>query len=208
MVEGPLGQGCRLRAPYEAIVFGGAVDELPDEIFAQLAEGGRLVAVVKPEGGVGRAMLATQTGGVIARRVIFDAATPLLPGFESEAGLCVFGVLKRSHSLRVVNARSRANSHTRRADRRRERGSRRSGGRHLPGVCGTRPDPGGAGPRRPARAQTLTQALAEAYNTNPQLLAQRALLRATDEQVPQALSGWRPTVNFTGQVGGARSSCA
>lgn len=57
----------------------------------------------------------------------------------------------------------------------------------------------------PARAQTLTQALAEAYNTNPQLLAQRALLRATDEQVPQALSGWRPTVNFTGQVGGARS---
>src|SRR5215510_3368521 len=51
------------------------------------------------------------------------------------------------------------------------------------------------------RAQTLTDALAEAYNTNPQLLAQRALLRATDEQVPQALSFWRPTVNFTGQVG-------
>jgi outer membrane protein len=60
----------------------------------------------------------------------------------------------------------------------------------------------------PAQAQTLTQALAEAYNTNPQLLAQRALLRATDEQVPQAVSGWRPTVNFTGQVGGARSSFA
>ncbi|HTV44627.1 MAG TPA: TolC family outer membrane protein [Stellaceae bacterium] len=58
----------------------------------------------------------------------------------------------------------------------------------------------------PAQAQTLTQALAEAYNTNPQLLAQRALLRATDEQVPQALSGWRPTVTVTGQVGGARSS--
>ncbi|MFL5267932.1 MAG: TolC family outer membrane protein [Stellaceae bacterium] len=51
------------------------------------------------------------------------------------------------------------------------------------------------------QAQTLTQALAETYNNNPQLLAQRALLRATDEQVPQALSFWRPTVNFTGQVG-------
>jgi outer membrane protein len=51
------------------------------------------------------------------------------------------------------------------------------------------------------KAQTLTQALAETYNNNPQLLAQRALLRATDEQVPQALSFWRPTVNFTGQVG-------
>lgn len=51
------------------------------------------------------------------------------------------------------------------------------------------------------QAQTLTDALAEAYNTNPQLLAQRALLRQTDEQVPQALSFWRPTVNFTGQAG-------
>ena len=51
------------------------------------------------------------------------------------------------------------------------------------------------------QAQTLTDALAEAYNTNPQLLAQRALLRATDEQVPQALSFWRPQVTFTGQVG-------
>ena len=54
-------------------------------------------------------------------------------------------------------------------------------------------------------AQTLTQALADAYNTNPQLLAQRALLRATDEQVPQALANWRPTVNFNGQMGGTRS---
>ena len=55
-------------------------------------------------------------------------------------------------------------------------------------------------------AQTLTQALADAYNTNPQLLAQRALLRATDEGVPQALASWRPTVNFTGQVGGTRDA--
>jgi outer membrane protein len=56
------------------------------------------------------------------------------------------------------------------------------------------------------QAQTLTHALADAYNTNPQILAQRALLRATDEQVPQALANWRPTVNFTGQVGGERSA--
>jgi outer membrane protein len=56
------------------------------------------------------------------------------------------------------------------------------------------------------QAQTLTQALVETYNTNPQLLAQRALLRATDEQVPQALANWRPTVNFTGNVGMTTSS--
>jgi len=59
-----------------------------------------------------------------------------------------------------------------------------------------------------ASAQTLTEALAYAYNTNPQLLAQRALLRSTDEQVPQALSNWRPTVTFTGQAGVERGAFA
>src|SRR5437868_1934455 len=53
----------------------------------------------------------------------------------------------------------------------------------------------------PVAAQTLTEAFAYAYNNNPQLLAQRALLRATDEGVPQALANWRPTVTFTGQAG-------
>src|SRR5438477_372406 len=57
----------------------------------------------------------------------------------------------------------------------------------------------------PAPAQTLTEAFAYAYNTNPQLLAQRALLRSTDEQVPQALSNWRPTVTVTGQGGYTRA---
>ncbi|MGD9613902.1 MAG: TolC family outer membrane protein [Alphaproteobacteria bacterium] len=52
-----------------------------------------------------------------------------------------------------------------------------------------------------AAAQTLTEALAYAYRNNPQLLAQRAALRATDEEVPVALSGWRPTVTITGQTG-------
>jgi outer membrane protein len=56
-------------------------------------------------------------------------------------------------------------------------------------------------PRAPAAAESLTEALAFAYYNNPQLLAQRALLRATDEQVPQALANWRPTVTFTGQAG-------
>src|SRR5215472_14724187 len=58
---------------------------------------------------------------------------------------------------------------------------------------------------KPAAAQTLTEALSYAYNSNPQLLAQRALLRQTDEGVPQALSNWRPTVTFTGQAGYSRS---
>lgn len=55
-----------------------------------------------------------------------------------------------------------------------------------------------------ARAQGIADALAEAYRNNPQLLAQRARVRATDEQVPQALAGWRPTVDMTADAGTAR----
>lgn len=54
-----------------------------------------------------------------------------------------------------------------------------------------------------ASAQTLEEALAAAYNNNPSLAAERAALRATDEQVPQALSGWRPTVSINGSYGTA-----
>ncbi|MBV9152939.1 MAG: TolC family outer membrane protein, partial [Alphaproteobacteria bacterium] len=57
-------------------------------------------------------------------------------------------------------------------------------------------------------AQTLTEAFAYAYNNNPQLLAQRALLRSTDESVPQALSNWRPTVTLTGSAGIERAGFA
>ncbi len=55
-----------------------------------------------------------------------------------------------------------------------------------------------------ASAMTLTEALAAAYNNNPTLLAQRARLRESDEGVSQALSGWRPTVQFTGTAGVSR----
>jgi TolC family type I secretion outer membrane protein len=53
-----------------------------------------------------------------------------------------------------------------------------------------------------ARAQTLAQSLTTAYETNPTLLAARAELRAVNEGVPQAISGWRPNVVLQGSVGG------
>ena len=52
-----------------------------------------------------------------------------------------------------------------------------------------------------AAGDTLLEAMAKAYVANPQLEAQRARLRATDEGVPQALSGWRPTVTARGSAG-------
>lgn len=54
-------------------------------------------------------------------------------------------------------------------------------------------------------AQTLEDALVKAYQGNPTLKAERARLRATDEGVPQALSGWRPTVSVSGSYGVQRS---
>ncbi len=54
---------------------------------------------------------------------------------------------------------------------------------------------------RAAEPATLTQALAEAYENNATLQEQRASLRATDESVPTALSGWRPTISFSETVG-------
>jgi protein-L-isoaspartate(D-aspartate) O-methyltransferase len=80
-VEGGARQGQRARAAYDAIFFAGAVAEMPGEISAQLNEGGRMVAVVRPDDGVGRATLVTRTGGILASRAMFDAATPPLPGF-------------------------------------------------------------------------------------------------------------------------------
>jgi outer membrane protein len=52
-----------------------------------------------------------------------------------------------------------------------------------------------------ALARTLAGALAETYSTQPALQAERAKLRATDEGVPQALAGWRPTVIVSGTAG-------
>ena len=52
-----------------------------------------------------------------------------------------------------------------------------------------------------ARPSTLIQALSEAYANNPTLQQSRANLRATDETVPAALSGWRPTVTISASAG-------
>ena len=58
-------------------------------------------------------------------------------------------------------------------------------------------------PLSSASAETLEEALAKAYLNNPNLAAARARLRATDEEVPLALSGWRPTVSVNYEAGKA-----
>src|SRR6202163_2051801 len=53
----------------------------------------------------------------------------------------------------------------------------------------------------PVLADTIEAALVRAYQNNPQLNAQRAQVRSTDENVPQAPSGYRPKVALTASAG-------
>jgi protein-L-isoaspartate(D-aspartate) O-methyltransferase len=84
IVEGPLTEGYAARAPYDVILFEGAVARLPETITNQLVEGGRLLCVLQEGGGMGRAHILTRIGGLLSRRAAFDAAVPLLPGFQAE----------------------------------------------------------------------------------------------------------------------------
>ncbi len=82
VVEGPLRDGYVRQAPYDVIFFGGAMAKVPGAIVEQLAEGGRMVAVVTGDQGIGAGTLFLKVGGVVSRREVFNAATPFLPGFE------------------------------------------------------------------------------------------------------------------------------
>jgi len=82
IVEGVLEEGYPSQAPYDVIVIEGAVSAVPDGLFRQLGDGGRLVAVVRQPGAVGRAALYLKTGDTVSQRILFDANTPILPGFE------------------------------------------------------------------------------------------------------------------------------
>ena len=84
--EGPLESGYPSQAPYNVVLIDGSVAEVPAAIAEQLAEGGRLVTVVRDGAALGRASLTQRTGDVISGRVLFDAATPLLPGFTGDVG--------------------------------------------------------------------------------------------------------------------------
>jgi protein-L-isoaspartate(D-aspartate) O-methyltransferase len=87
IVEGALKDGLAKQGPFNLILLAGAVPEIPAALLAQLADGGRLVGVVRPAGApIGQAVLVKRSGELFPQRVLFDAGTPLLPGFERPAG--------------------------------------------------------------------------------------------------------------------------
>ena len=91
VVDGELAEGYPDQAPYDVIVIEGGCARVPRAILDQLGEGGRLAAVVagqRPGGRshLGQARLFERIGGVVSSRVLFDAALPMLPGFEARQG--------------------------------------------------------------------------------------------------------------------------
>ena len=85
LVQGNLSDGHAPASPYDAIIIEGAAQWIPEKITNQLAEGGRMVCVVYPEGEnyekIGQARLYTKQARGIVEQQLFDASAPLLPGF-------------------------------------------------------------------------------------------------------------------------------
>lgn len=68
-------------APYDVIVLNGATEIVPERLYGQLREGGRLVGVFATSQPP-RAMIVTCSHGDFGHRTLFDAAAPVLPGME------------------------------------------------------------------------------------------------------------------------------
>jgi protein-L-isoaspartate(D-aspartate) O-methyltransferase len=75
------GEGDEANAPYDVIVLAGATEIVPDRLYRQLKDGGRLVGVFamsRPQ----RAMIVTHSHADFGDRALFDAVAPVLPGLE------------------------------------------------------------------------------------------------------------------------------
>ena len=80
VVEGPLEAGWSNGAPYDQILIDGAVEEIPDGIIDQLANGGRLGTALIDRG-ITRLIVGRKAGGAFGYLSVSDAGVPALPGF-------------------------------------------------------------------------------------------------------------------------------
>jgi protein-L-isoaspartate(D-aspartate) O-methyltransferase len=74
-------EGDSAKAPYDVIVLNGATGIVPEQLYGQLRDGGRLVGVFATSR-LARASIVTALHGDYGHRALFDAAAPLLPGME------------------------------------------------------------------------------------------------------------------------------
>ena len=80
-VTGDLAAGWAKEAPYDLVLFDGAVEEVPDSILKQLAPGGRLAGAIVDRG-VTRLVVGRVAGGSLGLRSLADADVAILPGFS------------------------------------------------------------------------------------------------------------------------------
>ena len=81
VVRGDLRSGHPANGPYDVVFVGGSVELLDDVLFAQLREGGRLIAV-EGRGNAGKARIYSKWNGNVTGRSAFNVAIMPLPGFE------------------------------------------------------------------------------------------------------------------------------
>jgi len=83
IVEGPFNEGHEAEAPYDLIVVEGSVEVVPQSLFDQLKDRGRLVALIR-SGGTATAHVYFRTGSEIASKTDFNAMLPPLEVFKRE----------------------------------------------------------------------------------------------------------------------------
>lgn len=85
-IDGPLEAGAESDGPFDVILVNGAVETGLDALFAQLAEGGRLLTIQRapsdPTGRAAKAMRFEKSSGQISGRILFDASAPVLTAFK------------------------------------------------------------------------------------------------------------------------------
>ena len=86
--EAPLSNGAAKNGPYDLVTIQGAVEEISDELTAQVKEGGRIVAIFA-DGVVGEVRVGRKIDGVMNWRMSFNATAPVLPGFSKEVAFAL-----------------------------------------------------------------------------------------------------------------------
>lgn len=82
VVTGALEAGHAAAAPYDVILIEGAIEEIPDAIADQLAEGGRIVTVLGTNGLAAKGTIYTRSGGSVSGRPAFNTHVRPIPGFQ------------------------------------------------------------------------------------------------------------------------------
>ena len=85
VIKARLQDGYASEAPYDAIIIEGAVEQMPQSLLDQLADGGRLAAIWRPDGSqAGEACIWHKTGDAVTRTPLFTAQVPVLDEFRAK----------------------------------------------------------------------------------------------------------------------------